>query len=564
MRFSAKKRRRRAAEIVKLFRPRAARARRGGPDPRTRSGPRATGPLDVACPSTFPNRAPATACDGNFPSSSSTPSSAAGLALRRGGGARVSNEAAEILKRVAACVNAAVASKGVQSQPHVVLLDKAWYKAERTPLLAEWAELWLRAHGAARGVAEHHMRAYLTRTEGAAEAAQVIEREAEDESLKMINLARDWLTALLPHVLAKINRVSYGLLSAKDVQALEQANGGARVPTSRRLLAVPFVAEGHPLADERVQPPGRRHRAHHLPPSRHEGLRRGDFRQVSRSLLAELEQETGPQGKRKSASDGRLLVRRAAGPCARRGARGSRRRRETHGRVAQGGHHGRHARAALRWQRTGSRAGASPSTTRCDRCSSSTCATSTRWRRSIELLRLTPEVIEYYLDWYVFPKTARHQGMKLSASTGQELGGDLLFPRRLGFSGTPADLLPLELGAPKFARGTDAKVLATLADESVVSAREMGADWDVRALAASRPRTPTPVHALVDVGALVTAACRTSQSLGFCSTRVYRGRRGASTSTTSDCQMVLMRKGWTAASIPAATRRTALPASSSS
>ena len=64
--------------------------------------------------------------------------------------AQGSNEAAEILKRVAACVNAAVASKGVQSQPHVVLLDKAWYKAELTPLLAEWAELWLRAHGAAR------------------------------------------------------------------------------------------------------------------------------------------------------------------------------------------------------------------------------------------------------------------------------------------------------------------------------------------------------------------------------------------------------------------------------
>ena len=91
-----------------------------------------------------------------------------------------------------------------------------------------------------------------------------------------------------------------------------------------------------------------------------------------------------------------------------------------------------------------------------------------------QLLRLTPEVIEYYLDRYVFPKTARHQGMKLSA-TGQELGGDLLFPRRLGFSGTPADLLPLELGAPKFEPGTDAKVLATLADESVV-ARDGWAD----------------------------------------------------------------------------------------
>ena len=91
------------------------------------------------------------------------------------------------------------------------------YRTELMPLLAEWTELWLRAHGAARGIADHHMRAYLVRGTGAAEAARIIEKEAEDDSLKMINLARDWLTALVPHIMSKINRVSYGLLSAKDV-----------------------------------------------------------------------------------------------------------------------------------------------------------------------------------------------------------------------------------------------------------------------------------------------------------------------------------------------------------
>ena len=39
----------------------------------------------------------------------------------------------------------------------------------------------------------------------------------------------------------------------------------------------------------------------------------------------------------------------------------------------------------------------------------------------------------------------RHQQMKLSAC-GQEVGGDMLFAKRLGFSGTPSDLLPEELG----------------------------------------------------------------------------------------------------------------------
>jgi hypothetical protein len=37
------------------------------------------------------------------------------------------------------------------------------------------------------------------------------------------------------------------------------------------------------------------------------------------------------------------------------------------------------------------------------------------------------------------------QAQRLSAS-GQELGGGLVFGRRLGFSGTPSDLLPVEMG----------------------------------------------------------------------------------------------------------------------
>ena len=39
----------------------------------------------------------------------------------------------------------------------------------------------------------------------------------------------------------------------------------------------------------------------------------------------------------------------------------------------------------------------------------------------------------------------RSQRTKISAS-GQAVGGDMLFGRRVGFSGTPSDLLPVELG----------------------------------------------------------------------------------------------------------------------
>lgn len=55
------------------------------------------------------------------------------------------------------------------------------------------------------------------------------------------------------------------------------------------------------------------------------------------------------------------------------------------------------------------------------------------------------QVIDYYLDTLIFPETMEHRGLKLAAN-GQDVGGNMLFEVKLGFSGTPSDLLPLELG----------------------------------------------------------------------------------------------------------------------
>lgn len=61
------------------------------------------------------------------------------------------------------------------------------------------------------------------------------------------------------------------------------------------------------------------------------------------------------------------------------------------------------------------------------------------------------QVIDYYLDRLIFPETMEHRGLKLAAN-GQDVGGDMLFDVKLGFSGTPSDLLPLELGRLAFSR----------------------------------------------------------------------------------------------------------------
>ena len=46
----------------------------------------------------------------------------------------------------------------------------------------------------------------------------------------------------------------------------------------------------------------------------------------------------------------------------------------------------------------------------------------------------SPLVIQFYLSEMIFPDVMRHQSLKISAC-GQELGGDMLFKYRYGFSG---------------------------------------------------------------------------------------------------------------------------------
>ena len=82
-----------------------------------------------------------------------------------------------------------------------------------------------------------------------------------------------------------------------------------------------------------------------------------------------------------------------------------------------------------------------------------------------------------------------HQASKLSAN-GQDLGGEMLFGTRIGFSGTPSSLLPLEMGECVFQQGDDARMLRALTDPAVVSKH------DVHAHGSHRARAPTACCAL--------------------------------------------------------------------
>ena len=120
-----------------------------------------------------------------------------------------------------------------------------------------------------------------------------------------------------------------------------------------------------------------------------------------------------------------------------------------------------------------------------------------------ELLRKLPACLHWLLEQVVFPSFMQHQLLKLSAS-GQDLGGEMLFGQRIGFSGTPSDLLPLDLGRCGYEKGSDGKMLHVLTDPDVVSVEIARVGWTVSSLlrhvASAEPR----LHALIDTGALIT------------------------------------------------------------
>lgn len=81
---------------------------------------------------------------------------------------------------------------------------------------------------------------------------------------------------------------------------------------------------------------------------------------------------------------------------------------------------------------------------------------------------------------------------------------EMLFGRRVGFSGTPSDLLPEELGQCHYDEGVDGQIIHFLTSESIVSSRFLNADWTVTKLLDDVATADPPFHVLLDCGALVT------------------------------------------------------------
>lgn len=162
--------------------------------------------------------------------------------------------------------------------------------------------------------------------------------------------------------------------------------------------------------------------------------------------------------------------------------------------------------------------------------------------RLYSLIKRLPQTIHYFLCNHIFPKTMNFQRLKVSAC-GHELGSSMLFGTRLGFSGTPSNLLPLDLGICQFEPGSEGKIVHTLTSAKVMSA-SVKRNWTAQSLLRDIATQTTPSHAnvLIDTGALITGMDN-REVAEFLLVHLRESVEGVVYLDRSDRKMILMREG---------------------
>eukprot|EP01090_Pellita_catalonica_P013707 TRINITY_DN3317_c0_g2_i1.p1 TRINITY_DN3317_c0_g2~~TRINITY_DN3317_c0_g2_i1.p1 ORF type:complete len:610 (-),score=129.98 TRINITY_DN3317_c0_g2_i1:245-2047(-) len=327
-------------------------------------------------------------------------------------------------------------------------------------------------------------------------ACKVIRERFSKLSLQMLNVAKDWVCSFLPHCLSKIDRVSYGIVHRNDLDRWEAM--GAKdlidsMPKSRKLLAIPFIGKDVPSTSSEFAHPdvliGLSILAY-----RYEGMRKSDIVALVRQLKKALEQEPGPYSERPTSMLFTNWVHMAH--LAKRKA----------------------ATSSLRLSRQQEEKDNDSDSDSDD--DNSTDAKKDEDEMEIlplELFQLEderqvkalmdvfsflPEVILHYLGRMVFPAVMLHQKTKIQAS-GFDIGSDMLFGIRCGFSGTPSDILPVHLKPCHFEPGSEAHIVRVLSNPEYVT-HETVETWSVQSLLKHIATADPPFHALIDVGALVT------------------------------------------------------------
>ena len=114
---------------------------------------------------------------------------------------------------------------------------------------------------------------------------------------KLLNFSHDWLCTFLPHCMAKVNRVSFGLLTENECKRAVKKE--PNMPRSRLKLAVPFLGKDVPSTSSEFAHPdvivGLTIMAY-----RYSGLRETDFTTIMDALTSEFVNDIGPAKERHS------------------------------------------------------------------------------------------------------------------------------------------------------------------------------------------------------------------------------------------------------------------------
>ncbi|CAE7245536.1 unnamed protein product [Symbiodinium natans] len=342
----------------------------------------------------------------------------------------------------------------LRDSPHVVLVIEDFYHTHLEPPLRSWLCQYFSAHAAFQAVggtpqARHD---WLLAALGDPAAGG----KDRNRASQLLVLGRDWLRHTLPFVLAKVNRVHYGLLRRKDTADLEARGYPAR--GTRLQMAVPFTGLETPsIASEFANPDVAIGLT--ILAFGHEGMRRSDVKTMLLLLKSDLLRDVGTPTVQRQAF-----------------------------------------RSFQAWTR------ADPSDDGFDSGGvlpldliqpdpASILTLKRLWARKAP-------VYLYYLRREIFPKATPSQTKKLSACA-QELASPVLFKVRLGFSGTPTNILPSSLPPVEFDGATDGKTLAILSSPHLVTLHCLKPGWTPQSLLGYVAQRRPHFCALIDTAALL-------------------------------------------------------------
>jgi hypothetical protein len=388
----------------------------------------------------------------------------------------------------------------LQRVPHLILLDREFYEAKLKPVLVELTISWLETqHFDPVILAGVPLKdALLNKHLVPAPAAPEFKRQSSSGSTlgdasgpnakyyKMLNICHDWLKSFFPHVLTKIDRVTFGIMTPADrKRALEQ---DPFMPRTRWKLGIPFVSKDVPSRSSEFAHPDVVIALTFLG-YRYEGLRYEDFAEIISEVRAQLVKEVGPMKERKANKLYESWIAHAGGKIKGADTDEAKEAEERQKQMDDEEDYGAFEEAddevvPLHLLKK---------------------SDEEQMQKLYELLKGSWLLEDYYLKEIIYPTFMRHQNTKLSAS-GQEIGGDILFKRRVGFSGTPSSLLPVEMGTTIFQKGSDGLMMMVMTDTKYVSCELQADGWSVDSILrqiASMPYNER-FSALLDTGALIT------------------------------------------------------------